>query len=328
MSFFQETLVILFVMSLFGALFTSGVRRLRLFAHPNERSSHKVAIPSSGGLAIMATYVLTLVVLQLRLTPFMNAAMIWLVAGAVVVGLIGFCDDRFDLSPKLRLVLTFIMSTLLFTFVLHNVAYWSPWFYALILLNLGFTNAYNFYDGLNGLAAMTLLMVLPFAALIFPENALLLLALVPALVGFLVWNLRGKIFMGDTGSLFLGFLFPLLVLFGRSEHVLLIILILGHLLFPMLADISLTVLRRLMARQSVLKPHRDFYFLRLHDKGIPHAIITAGYALAVLLQGTLSLLVNLRNPYELGGIYVFNVIFYGILLKVIHTKTTKSLKTF
>lgn len=310
-------ILLTFVLGIFLAY---GALRLKLYAYPSSRGSHRNKVPNAGGIGIALCTIITLKLYQYGLGYPCDSKIHILLAGALMAGLLGFIDDRMDLSPTLRFWLLLLISSLTLWMTIP-----APWMMlvVLIILHGGFINAYNFFDGLNGLAGLGLVMVLPFLALLYPENALLILSPVPGIIGFLVFNLRGKLFMGDGGALFLGSLFPLSIIYQHEHCLFQTILIMGHFLYPMLFDISLTVLTRIIKGQPVMKPHRDFYFLRLHDLGLGHLKVTGIYAGLHLIQGLLSLGFDLHIVRDLGMVYALNGILYGGLFFFFHKITAR-----
>ena len=317
-----ETIVILMVSTLVASLVTKGMMTLKVLDHPEERSSHKTPIPTSGGIGIIAGFLTFLAGYHFYVAPLLTPEFLWILTGALTLGAMGFIDEIVEISFLKRLPLQLIVSAIVILKAFPHIDLLSLKFFVLLILLGGFINAYNFFDGLNGLAGSSTLMVCLFAALFFQGSALFYLALVPGLLGFLHWNLKGKIFQGDVGTFFTGLCLPsflLLELQDISESVLLM----GHLFFPMLFDISATIATRLLHRKSVTKPHKGFFFHKLNLKGWPHLKITRLYASLVILQGLTAFVFNMRDPLTLCLIYGANTLLYSSLFWFLSKRPAK-----
>jgi len=177
---------------------------------PNARKIHANPVPLLGGAAIWLGFVLTLLVFDLGFVQQFGS----LIAGATVASLVGLWDDRWGMKPLSKLFGQSVAATLMVAFgtsvhFLHN----APLDMAVtVLWVIGITNALNLMDNMDGLAGgvagwaaffFFLLGLMSGQRLLAP----LALALTGACLGFLYYNFKpGHIFMGDTGSLFLGFM--------------------------------------------------------------------------------------------------------------------------
>ena len=307
-----ETTVILIVSTLIASLVTKGVMTLRILDHPQERSSHTIPLPTSGGIGIIAGFITFLMGYHFYVAPLITPQFLWIFGGALTLGAMGFIDEIVEISFLKRLLIQLIVSALVITQAFPAVDPQSLQFVTLLILLGGFINAYNFFDGLNGLAGTSALMVSLFAFLFFQGSAPFYLALVPGLLGFLYWNYKGKIIQGDVGAFFTGLCLPSFLLLEQND-ISESILLMGHLFFPMLFDISTTIATRLLQRKTVMKPHKGFFFHRLNLKGWSHLNVTGLYASLAVLQGITAFIFNLRDPFTLSVIYGANTLFYSTL---------------
>ena len=247
------------------------------------RRMHDHPIPRMGGLAIFFGFILS-VLLFLPLTAQLRGMLL----GAVIIVILGIFDDIFALPAKPKFLIQILAAFLAVwagnrIYGLSNInifssePYWElGWLsYPIsILWIVGITNAVNLIDGLDGLAcgvstisSMTLLVI----ALVVsePDVALLMAALAGACLGFLPYNLNpAKIFMGDTGSTFLGFILAVVSIQGLFKFYTIIsfaapFLILGLPIF----DTAFAILRRLAKGQSPMTPDRGHIHHRLIDMG-------------------------------------------------------------
>jgi UDP-N-acetylmuramyl pentapeptide phosphotransferase/UDP-N-acetylglucosamine-1-phosphate transferase len=308
----MEHLILIFgITFLFSVVGTKAMTLLTIIDDPIEnRSSHATPTPTSGGVAVITAFFLFLV---LSKAPF-TMSVITILISAVLISLIGFIDEFREISFKIRLIIQLLISGALLIFILQPSSMLSALYVLLLLILLGgFTNAFNFIDGLNGMSSGGAIVAALFAGLYFQDLSVYYLALVPALLGFFIFNVRGKIFIGDVGSLFLGFIFPALLLL-KPDQLNSSILVLGHLFFLYLSDVSVTIIRRLCAGQSVVLPHRDFFFLRLHRAGFSHLRVSFLYAGFTFFQGMTLLLFPLNTKMDFIYLYLFDSIFYGCVL--------------
>lgn len=263
---------------------------------PNERSSHTIPTPRGGGIAIVVTFLLALFCLYgIRAIEF-NLFMA-LTGGGIVIAALGYCDDVASVRTKTR-------------FFIHLIAAcWAVyWLGSIATLDLGIIkvslhplvvfltlvgivwciNFYNFMDGIDGLAGGEALFVSLAGALAlywlgFGELAGVLWLLFSAVAGFLVWNWPpAKIFLGDVGSGFLGFVFAVFALYTINKALLPLSfwMILSAIFF---IDATLTVVYRACQGKRWYEAHREHAYQRLIAFGASHKQVTTGILLMNLL---------------------------------------------
>lgn len=245
-------------------LLSPPVRGLAL-DRPNERSLHAVPVPRTGGLAIMAGAAASLAFVAGR-------EQVLLLIGFALAA-VSFGDDLFDLPSLLRLAAHLAAATAALLFVLPKP---EPVPFVLLLLGIAwFANLFNFMDGSDGLAGgMTVAGFGTFAIAASAGGsawlATVCVATASAGLAFLLFNFHpAKIFMGDAGSVPLGFLAGALGVAGWHEG-------LWPLWFPVLvfspfaADATFTLLKRILRREKVWQAHRDHYYQRVVRMGLGH----------------------------------------------------------
>ena len=249
----------------------------------DNRRMHNHPIPRMGGLAIFFGFILS-VLLFVPLTQQLRTMLL----GAVVIVILGIFDDIYALPamPKFMIQIAAALVAVLGgnrIFGLSNInifssdPYWELGWLSIpisVLWIVGITNAVNLIDGLDGLAcgvstisSMTLLVI----ALIMaePDVAILTAALAGACLGFLPYNMNpARIFMGDTGSTFLGYILAVVSIQGLFKFYTFIsfaapFLMLGLPIF----DTCFAILRRLAKGQSPMAPDRGHIHHRLIDMG-------------------------------------------------------------
>jgi Fuc2NAc and GlcNAc transferase len=273
------------------ALLTALVRRY-LFRRkamdiPNERSSHSVPTPRGGGVGIVVVFLL--IVLLFIQRGAMSSNLGWaLIAGGLAVAVAGFLDDHFRVSAWLRLLIHFAAAAWALWRLdgmgpLHLG--WISWDWGWVgqILALGglvwMINLYNFMDGIDGLAGLEALCVSALGGLLLAWSGLGglsggALALAGASAGFLVWNWPpAKVFMGDVGSGFLGFVFGVLVISSAKER--------PWLLWPWLillsvfiVDSTITLMRRFTTGARWYEAHCNHAYQHAARRWGSHAKVT------------------------------------------------------
>jgi UDP-N-acetylmuramyl pentapeptide phosphotransferase/UDP-N-acetylglucosamine-1-phosphate transferase len=244
-----------------------------------------------------------------------GAASFGYLGGAALVALVSFIDDWKSL-PRLPRLITHVAAALwlilscgagarvsVYVPVLGSIDLGSMALPVLVLWVVGLLNAYNFMDGIDGLAGLQALVggvvwVLIGARFALPGHGALGLLLAAASTGFLLHNLpRARIFLGDVGSAFLGFTFAALSVSVASNDDSGTLLLGTALTFwPLIFDTVSTLLTRLIKGQNVLEPHRRHLYQRLVDSGFSHVAVALLYA-GLSLMGALSgLLLQFRAP--------------------------------
>jgi UDP-GlcNAc:undecaprenyl-phosphate GlcNAc-1-phosphate transferase len=234
---------------------------------PNERKIHKKPVPLLGGIPIFASFNLTVILVLIFDHSYLNELLLanWealLICQIVILGL-GLYDDVKKLQPGAKILFQILAGSLIVAFGLGIKTISNPITGQLVYLGalsipvtiiwlVGITNALNLVDGLDGLAAGTSLIacLTIFAISFFNQNtgqAVVALVLAGSIVGFLRYNFYpAKIFLGDSGSLLLGFLLAVLSIQGYSKGATLVAVlapILG-LGFPIMETL-LSMIRRL-----------------------------------------------------------------------------------
>lgn len=284
--------LVCFVLS---AALVALVRRCALRAAwldvPNERSSHTVPTPRGGGLGIAATVLGALALLAASGRIDAGAA-IGAGGGAALLCAIGWLDDRRSLAVRWRALAQVVAALWILAWMgaparieAGPLSVEWAWLAALLaaLAFVWLVNLYNFMDGTDGIAAVQGLSAALAGAWLLarggePAWALLALALAGACAGFLLWNRPpARIFMGDSGSYFVGFTFGALALAGeRSGAVPALVWLV--LLAVFAADATFTLLARLRAGAPAAAAHRDHAYQRCVQLGRSHGQV----ALAVL----------------------------------------------
>jgi len=252
---------------------------------PNRRSSHSRATPRGGGIAIVATT--TLALLVLGLCASIPHELLWALAGGgIAVGAVGFADDHYSIPAAPRLAVHFLaaawavywLGDLESLRVGANIIYlgWAGTLLAMLGI-VWFANLFNFMDGIDGIAASEAIFIAAVGALLSPVGdgvAPAAWVFAASCCGFLLWNWApAKIFMGDVGSGYLGYVVAVLGL--RAAHddstAPWVWLILGAVF---LVDATVTLLRRALRGERVYQAHRSHAYQWLARRWRSHRRVT------------------------------------------------------
>ena len=269
---------------------------------PNERSLHKTPVPRTGGVGILCG-------MLAGWSVFLHPG--WpILAGMLLLVAISFLDDLFDLPVLARFGVHFVSAGL---FAVPILAPSIGWFWAGVsmIFIVWMINLYNFMDGSDGLAGGMAFFGFLFYAIAAwirnsPDFALLNMTVSMSACAFLFFNFHpAKIFMGDSGSIPLGFLSAAFGLTGWIRE-------LWPLWFPLLVfspfivDATATLLKRLLRGEKIWQAHREHYYQRLIRSGFGHRnTALAEYALMISVGATALLSMRMSAPWIALGIWVF-----------------------
>jgi Fuc2NAc and GlcNAc transferase len=263
----DEFLLILFASTFALALpITLWIRwiaiRGGLMDHPSQRSSHAIPTPRGGGVAIVFAHFAALMALQF-LGYITTREAIALMVGGGAVALVGFLDDRKSVAASVRFMVH-LAAAIVVVAMIGGVPLHAPWIGWLVgvLCVTWSINLFNFMDGIDGIAGAEAVFVsLSAAALIFLLGGDVRLmgpfgALGMASLGFLVWNWPpARIFMGDVGSGFLGFMLAALAILA-SHRITVAVQVWPILGGVFLVDASVTLIRRMARGDKWYEAHR------------------------------------------------------------------------
>ena len=288
---------------------------------PNHRSSHKVPTPRGGGVGFVVIFYLALWVLWMQ--HLVNTTGCLALLGGVAIAVIGYIDDRIGVRSALR-ALVHVLAAIWGVVWLGGALHFDFGAFVLPLGWLGFVvavfvtvwlvNLYNFMDGIDGIAASEAVFVALAAGgvLYYVHSNLMYLCFMLAAVmfGFLVWNWPpAKIFMGDIGSGFLGYIFAMLMWMTNQQHSLSIpfwVILLA--LF--LCDATYTLIRRVCQRKKWYEAHREHVYQRLVQNGFKHWQVTSG----VIILNLVICLPLALGYFKMHGLAVTLCYLIGLIL--------------
>jgi len=289
--------------------------RWRLVDLPNRRSAHALPTARGGGVAIVLLTTLAAIAVVFRCPADAIAVVCGVSLPCLVIAAIGILDDIRPIDAKVRLAIQVAAAAAMTAVLgpirsiampgLPAIEFGAAAWPLTIVWIVGMTNAFNFMDGSDGMAATAAVVGgLGLAAVGYVTGCdmpLLLAAFAAAAAaGFLVFNWQpARVFMGDVGSGYLGAYLsaiPLLFPDSRQPDVLVPVVLC---LWPAIFDPFVTVLRRVAAGANPLVPHREFFFHRLVRSGVSHgsvAIVYGALAAAGALAGVVMLLPEVPLP--------------------------------
>jgi len=271
---YERTILAFFVSLITVLIITPLVKRLAIKSgvvdQPDKRKIHDKVMPRMGGLAIfigVLTGSLAGGLYENRITA--------ITLGAFMIVILGIVDDKHNLSARIKFIVQILVACIIVSTGLKmeflSIPFWDLRFdlgwlaYPLtILWIVGITNAINLIDGLDGLAAgISVIGLSTIAVMAFSADKILIFSLslvvIGSTIGFLFYNFHpAKIFMGDTGSLFLGYVISVLSLLGLYKSVTLFsvvipIIILGVPIF----DTTFAIIRRILNKQPISAPDKS-----------------------------------------------------------------------
>ncbi|MFO1190092.1 MAG: glycosyltransferase family 4 protein [Alphaproteobacteria bacterium] len=293
------------------------LRRRAILDHPNERSSHGVPTPRGGGIAMVPALLAGWAGLAVFGQPPASSPglALWIVIGAALfLAGLSWVDDRRGLSPFPRLFAQAVAAGVgvavlpadapvfqgLLPPLLDRFAAWVAWVW--------FINLFNFMDGIDGLAGSEAACIGAGLALVLWAGnaagtgglAALALLVAAAALGFLWWNWHpARIFMGDVGSVPLGYLIGWLLLRAAADGAWVAALILP---LYFLADATITLARRFAGGHMPWHAHRTHFYQRALLRGLGHADVVRRVVIANLALLALALVGDAGYPaYALGG---------------------------
>lgn len=282
-------------------LVRSYAERTRMVDSPNDRTLHQGEVPRGGGMSIVVVMLACLAMLGYA---YPGPALAPLAAVTLVLGVLGWTDDKFGLGPLLKIGVQFIVAvyavgTLGAVRSVHIAGFELDLGSLAALLSVlwivWMTNAWNFMDGIDGIAAGHTAIVACVMGVWFTldDNAAMALfcyAIMAASLGFMIWNWApARIFMGDVGSVTLGGVFAVLAIVGNVQDgvpLTAYIILFGVFLF----DTIVTLIRRLLEGKVVWNPHREHFYQRATTTGLGHAFVTVAAMVVTLVLAALATL--------------------------------------
>ncbi len=277
---------------------------------PCDRKVHTCYMPRMGGLAIYLGFVAAVL-----MTQTIDAKLMGILIGCTIIIVLGVVDDIKGVSPKVKLAVQTLAALVVVLFGVKISILTNPFADVLflekfklvipftVLWIVGITNAVNLIDGLDGLAAGTSgIAAVTIAVVAFMEGhvavAILAIILAASVFGFLPFNFNpAKIFMGDTGSMFLGFTLSVLAVVGLTKSATIIsifipVVILGIPIF----DTMFAIIRRFLNGTPIFQADKEHLHHQLLNMGLTHRQTVLTIYAVNLCLGSSAVLMSLMAP--------------------------------
>jgi UDP-GlcNAc:undecaprenyl-phosphate GlcNAc-1-phosphate transferase len=298
------------------------VKRIKIMDIPNSRSSHETPVPKSGGIVIVITFLIGVLSIYLfgDATLILDKYFFGFLFSSLLIAGVSLYDDINNKSFLFKLISQIIAAGIVIFsgIVIREIAF--PWvgqvqlgvigYLLTFLWIIGLTNAYNFMDGLNGMAAgPAAINGLFFCVLSYSQGSIFVYiicyTIIAGALGFLVFNFPfPKIFMGDVGSAFLGFVFATLgIIAALYDHSHTSLFVMPLLMFNFIYDTSFTFIRRLLKHENVFSAHRTHLYQLFNQLGYSHVTVSCFHFGQCVAQGIGAYI--MINIYGNNRIFIF-----------------------
>jgi UDP-N-acetylmuramyl pentapeptide phosphotransferase/UDP-N-acetylglucosamine-1-phosphate transferase len=326
---------------------------LSILAHPNERTLHFRPTPQTGGLAVIGSVVISLILVAsvLAITQPSKAVLpkgvasgsLWILVSMLLIFVVSFIDDCVGLPVILRLGVQAVSAFIIIGGVGltlssipipggPNILLGIAAIPVSVLVLLWMANLYNFMDGMDGFAGGMTFFGFGFLAYFgwqahFPVMLIIAMFVAMAALGFLTHNFPpARIFMGDAGSITVGFLAGTLMILGVRDGIFEIwvpIMIFS----PFIVDATITLIRRVLRRKRIWQAHREHYYQRLVLSGWTHRrTVLAEYGVMIICGGLAVLYHHSTENWKLFvlGTWLIMFLVLGRLVKRLEQRRTVS----
>ena len=321
----HSVLEIILVTFIASVLLVPIAKRLALYIGaldvPNERKVHKVPIPRLGGLAIFGAFLLGYI-----LYGEITTQMISILIGSFIIFLVGVFDDIKPIAAKYKFLVQLVAASIV---VIYGQVYFNEitfiWidlklslvtsYIFSILFIVAISNAINLIDGLDGLSSgvssiyfLTIIVICVLLGKLTGLDMILSLIMLGATLGFLVYNFPpAKIFMGDSGSLFLGFMISIISLMSFKVATFTSLIIPIVTLSIPIFDTVLAIFRRLLKGESIGTPDKEHF----HHQLLKLKFSTKTSVLIIYMVNTIFSVVSI---FYVKGYFTEAIIVYVILM--------------
>lgn len=324
MGSFTSALKYFLVAAIFSCVFTPIVEKIGLaikaYAVENERTVHHGKIVRIGGLAIFAAFFITMAIFM-KADSTINAILV----GGFIVFIGGFIDDLYDLKPIIKFAFQMIaaiyvvlvggirLTEINLSFIHIDLSIIST--IVSLLWIVGVTNAINLIDGLDGLSCGISSIVLVVVGLIAyfmgrRDVAVICIILMGAILGFLPYNFHpARLFVGDSGALFMGYMISCLALMGFKTSTFISLGFPIIILFVPLADTSLAIIRRKVSGHKISEADRShLHHVLMYKLGLSHTKVVLTLYLVTFLFGSCAIITYFHETAGLIMLFVLCII--------------------
>ena len=312
--------LVLFLLSIIFTLFVKQfTEKKNILDIPNFRSSHSVATPKAGGLAIIVTFYLG--ISYMYFISEIDQKLFFLLLTSFPIMITGLIDDIVMLEWKIRISIQITCSVLAvyilggipsIDFVFFEIYGWWLNIFAVLSI-VWFINLFNFLDGIDGYAASQSVITGIGSFVLLGNSVGLLIGICSA--GFLLFNWpKASIFMGDVGSTTLGFLFAILCFYDtQSGNIFVWLILLSFFWF----DATYTITKRFINNENITVPHKKHLYQRLLQSGTSNRKIVS---FLIFFNASFILMLKLMPVYAYPYLFFVIIIFLIFIVKIIDKK--------
>lgn len=304
-------------------------KRFNIVDKPNHRKMHKDETPLLGGLAIYAAFVITVAVFAFHQITLVKIAVI---VGATLIEILAVVDDIKNLNAKLRLAVMFLLSlaiyiTFYYSYFTWNILHENIFIAvllggAVVIWVTGIINAINFTDGIDGLSSyFSLIALFAFSIILAMQSryefALIVnIAAIGGVIGFIPYNRhKALIFMGDAGSMLLGFIIGIisLVTTTKADSILYFAVPIFILLMPLM-ELLTSVIRRIIFRKPIFGADKYHFHHLLSTKINDPLIVVVVLAAIQVIFAFIGLMIYAYQAYVLGMILLVSIVLIALIV--------------
>jgi UDP-GlcNAc:undecaprenyl-phosphate GlcNAc-1-phosphate transferase len=298
-------------------------KKFSIIDRPNGRKIHKKPIPLLGGLGLFMGFITSILIYL----P-MDTKMIGFVISSFIIVVLGILDDIYDIKARKKLVIQVFCSLIVIVAGIrvdlgHYIAANTGIAYLVdIVISLcwiiGIINALNLIDGLDGLAGGVSLVAAVGFIFISVEGYIIAVALAGAILGFLAYNRNpAKIFMGDTGSTFLGFTLGVLSIMSVNVPTNMASLIAPIIILAVpIFDTGVSISRRIIQKRSIFDPDKEHLHHKLLAMGLNQKKTVFIMNTMAFFSMAVGVIINRMNYFTLGLYIIGFLMAVGILMSV------------
>lgn len=294
MEYLVKYSIITIILILLEIIYFPIAKRYRIGCEVSPRSSHNKFVITGGGIIFYISAILFYFLFNPKQLPTSFSIML---IGASILAIISFYDDIKSLAPWMRLIIQIAVVAVTFNQIFFNGYY--EIYLLLLICGVGFINAYNFMDGINGILvsySIVTLSTILYCYLTIVNNIecgiiqfIIPLIISTIIFGVLNFRVNAKCFSGDVGSIVMGFfiLYLMAELIIMTTEASLIIFLIVYAI-----DTVFTIFQRLFAGENIFLPHRlHLYQILVNQWGIKHYIVSIYYAITQLVINIAYLLI-------------------------------------
>ena len=280
MNIYISLFIISFIISFFTfKLYIPFLKENNLLDYPIDRSAHIKPMPTSGGIVFVSiSLFFALFFIYFSYDFKLNLIILF----SLPLAFLSFIDDFKNIKIRYRLIAQIIISVILISigniYTLNFSFIGLVTYSILILISLTTINMSNFMDGLDGLLAGCMFLIIMTSSIYLNLTSPILFILLGSVFCFLFFNFfPAKIFMGDVGSVFLGSIYAGIIFQSGDLKSFIAVLLLAT---PLYSETIITIIKRFFSNKNIFLAHKEFLFQRLYQNGWKQSNISTLYIFA------------------------------------------------